>query len=357
MITIAALLLMASAGCTAQDTVWVTDLGSYRRYMMSPSWPTFPDDYDTSYEGKKYLGQIGRYGFSIDFYEAQAYYMFSLDTITVYGVAAALNNETNIYDYESFPDYIDIGDTSTVNSYTWLMLYEAETDSLRQLVDTVPMYVHTRQTPQYYLQLDLWRNEYDSLRVPAVRMYERFFPTPVDVVDSFYVGFVYRERDRRLGEYARLWTYYFCADPHKDTIPQKKADYVNYTFTSNYAPDTTVIGWQYQGRLRQVHHMIFPILEPPDTTSGAGDSTLAVRPDLVYRYTNVTPNPANNKARVSSSFGITAIEAFSTSGASVYRGRFDSMVASLDVSAWPRGTYLLRITTRNGITTKKLIVQ
>ena len=354
----AALLMMVSVVGKTQDTVWITDMRSFSQYMMSPSWPSFPEAFDTDDNWKKYCGTVGTYGYHIEQTDANAIYMFSDDTITVYGVASALTNLTKCLDFASFPEYVDLGDTSTENAYTWLMLYEAESDSLRQLVDTAPMYVHTRQQPQYYLQFDLWQTGYTERRVPTVSMYERFFPTPVDVVDSFYVGFVHRKKEHTLGEYADMRTNYLSAGIYKDTLQEQVAFYSNWSYTDSYSGTIlTMNGWGYGKMPCGSHLLVFPIIAPPDTTSGSTDSTLVIQPtDLVYRYTNVAPNPANDKVRVSSSFGITAIEAFNASGANVYRGEFDGMVASIDVSAWPRGTYLLRITTRNGTTVKKLVV-
>ena len=278
--------------------------------------------------------------------------MYSEEPVTVYGVAAALDNY-NRYIEEIFEgiDYIDFGDTSSENSFAWLMLYEAESDSLRQLVDTAPMYVHTMQHPEYYLQFDLWDWAYgfgDSRRkVQVVPMYERYFPAPIEVVDSFYVGYINRGKDRHLGEYADLLTFRLSVSIHNDLMKEKVAYFMNTEYHH---------GWYYNN-FYVTHYLVFPIIAPPDTTSWGSDSTLTMQTDnMVYRYTNVSPNPATSKVRISSSFGITAIEAFNASGACVYSSKHDGLAVSIDVSSWPSGTYLLHITTRNGTTVKKLVV-
>jgi len=43
-------------------------------------------------------------------------------------------------------------------------------------------------------------------------------------------------------------------------------------------------------------------------------------------------------------------------GIAILKKRFDELI-DLDVSSWPSGTYLLRITTPTGTTTKKLLIQ
>ena len=81
--------------------------------------------------------------------------------------------------------------------------------------------------------------------------------------------------------------------------------------------------------------------------------------DLIYRYTSLQPNPATDRVSVLSSFGITAIEAYDLRGRKVYEVRTPNseFKVTLDVSSWPRGTYLLRILTPAGPTTKKLLIQ
>ncbi len=103
--------------------------------------------------------------------------------------------------------------------------------------------------------------------------------------------------------------------------------------------------------------MLFPILAPPDSTWG-GEGTESVQTaDLVSRYTNVTPNPASQQVRITSSFGLKSIEAFDAAGRRFCRVEAHGMAGTLDVSAWPRGTYVLHITTLNGTAVKKLIVE
>ena len=102
------------------------------------------------------------------------------------------------------------------------------------------------------------------------------------------------------------------------------------------------------------------VVNPGSGSSSGGDGPgVAIRQtDLVYRYTAVAPNPALDHATVTSSFGISRLEAYDAQGRLVYDSHnLSTFSFQLSTVEWPRGTYLLRITTPLGPTTKKLIVQ
>ncbi len=90
-----------------------------------------------------------------------------------------------------------------------------------------------------------------------------------------------------------------------------------------------------------------------------GNTDVGIQPnDLIYRYTNVAPNPARNSVRITSSFGISRIEAYDLRGRRIYESpQLSTFSFPLSTIDWPRGTYLLRITTPAGPTTKKLLIQ
>ena len=101
------------------------------------------------------------------------------------------------------------------------------------------------------------------------------------------------------------------------------------------------------------------VVNPGDTVIVIhGSNPLSIsQPDLVYRYTALQPNPATQRVTVTSSFGISRIEAYDTRGRRIFETHASGLKADLDISSWPRGTYLLRILTPAGPTTKKLLVQ
>jgi hypothetical protein len=287
--------------------------------------------------------------------------------------------------------------------YTYLRLYEADPDSLRHIGDE--LLVNLRYTPvSYYVNLagliDGYVGDYTNLEVvyfPTLPIYERYFSAPVTVADSFYVGRRYRpdHHDGRDVVLIHLADSLYHGTKHK-------AIYFDFTRISFGEPDT-VVGWKYQiGGPRTSIPFLFPILAPPDTSVSAGDTTVIIpgdtiivpgdtiinggdtivnpndtviipgdtitpggdpgvglQPnDLIYRYTNVAPNPARNSVRITSSFGISRIEAYDLRGRRIYESpQLSTFSFPLSTIDWPRGTYLLRITTPAGPTTKKLLIQ
>jgi hypothetical protein len=108
------------------------------------------------------------------------------------------------------------------------------------------------------------------------------------------------------------------------------------------------------------------IVDPPTDTT-AVDTTAAIPTSHLSPLTShltIRPNPASDEVTLLSSFGITAVEAYNAAGTLVFSSRDNSSfkrlsdhALSLDLSSWPRGSYLLRIHTPAGTTTKKLLVQ
>ncbi|MBP5546868.1 MAG: T9SS type A sorting domain-containing protein [Bacteroidales bacterium] len=94
-----------------------------------------------------------------------------------------------------------------------------------------------------------------------------------------------------------------------------------------------------------------------NTGSGDDPGVGLRQTDMLYRYTAVSPNPATGKVRITSSFGLTQINVYDTKGRLLRTLPATGLKADLDVSSWPSGTYLLRITTPVGSTTKKLLIR
>jgi hypothetical protein len=59
---------------------------------------------------------------------------------------------------------------------------------------------------------------------------------------------------------------------------------------------------------------------------------------------------------VTTNFNLTQVEVFDEQGRQCHTLPASGHKADLDVSSWPRGTYLLRILTPAGPTTKKLLI-
>ncbi len=88
-------------------------------------------------------------------------------------------------------------------------------------------------------------------------------------------------------------------------------------------------------------------VDPPDST---GISTAA------ERFTMLMPNPAHNKVTVFSSFKIEKIQVYSATGTLVGEQMAKSLTATIDLTDYPRGAYILRIVTSGGTIARRLIV-
>jgi hypothetical protein len=90
------------------------------------------------------------------------------------------------------------------------------------------------------------------------------------------------------------------------------------------------------------------------------DTTLVIpERGLMGRLIGVIPNPATATAKVVSSFGVTMVEVFSMAGERIHTLRLPDapLTATVDVRRWPRGSYIVRIHTPMGTTSRKLVVQ
>ncbi len=313
-------------------------------------------------------------------------------SLTVYGIAAAV---------KEVHDLISICDTSSANAFEYLRLYVQEQDTLRWLrqvrvnpiLNPIAYYAIFDSTPHPYL--NNW----------IAPMYERYFDSAITLSDTFYVGMtefnphnyhykdsIYNYRYRPL---ELCWNY---ADPNDD----------NYEFSRNrliyctYQRDTNnaIVSRTWQNGVEGASYFIlYPILTPPDSdyvfdsqdttvvnpgdTIVLGNDTIAMgdtlivcdttivggdtivnydtiltigQADLMQRLTGVMPNPAAEKARVVSSFGMSMVKVYNAGGELVHSQRADGLYVDLDVSRWPAGTYLVRIHTPQGIATKRLVV-
>ncbi len=108
----------------------------------------------------------------------------------------------------------------------------------------------------------------------------------------------------------------------------------------------------------------FPIFAETDSTLGDGinfntnDTTDMCLYDVnVDRYSNVSPNPANDVVTVQSSFKIREIEIHNSLGQVVLRKEGKQNIETIDVSMLESGMYIVRIKTQRGFANKKVIIQ
>ncbi len=385
--TFTILLTLWGVSCivAAQDTVhfWALPSNYYNNYWYSP-----PDNVEGQYN---WLGDDGRN-------DVMAWGMYSKDTLTVYGIAGCIYNMWKYYGEYSDRALIETIDTTFDTLYDYMRLYKKlPGDSMLQIGED--LMVHLENTPvSYWLCPDIYFiHSHDTAPIP---MYERYFSTPVTVCDTFFVGKTFLMRHpvwvevngqtyRRYNNFgthlAELGLGYY---PYTTYMPS--AIHCDNTPLQLHPWDPNYYTWFFWDAYAENLPFLFPILTPPDTTVISSDTiitsdtvivcdTIIVDNDttivcdttitidtilsipntgLTERLTGVMPNPAAETAKVVSSFGLSHIEAYNLAGQKVDELHLPtpSLSATLDVRRWPAGTYLLRIHTPQGVTTKKLTV-
>lgn len=322
MFVISTIAMLMQCTATAQDTVLGTDRMSNYYYA---SW--WPENLKIDLYGiSEYNGPSGGGEFGILF--------VTPDSLTVYGLAASITDGSHGYRLQ---------DPSYDNSYEYLRIYEAvhagTQDTLHPIAQTK---IHLHTTPIAYYAI------HSYLR-PPLPMYECYFDSAIVLYDSFYVGMTqFIGRNSSTGGFSTEYDY---ACPPLSLYEIAEGSYyitqeILY-WARGIAANTWETGPHYKWPL------LFPILTPPDTTAGIGETS------LLDRLTGVMPNPATETARVVSSFGMSRVEAFNLAGERVADIKVPegSLSATLDVRRWPQGAYILRIHTPQGVASKKLAVK
>ena len=287
--------------------------------------------------------------------------------LRVYGMAAAMVTMLDVLYlppniYELDPDFDtaewfqmtildNYRDTSLDESYEYLLLCVSDYDSLR-ILDSVR--VHRKyDTAAYYVATGIQGN--GSIPNPnfVYPMYEQYFDLSIMVLDTFYVGVT--QRSATGGEttfnHMCFWLLEFQGQGCQ-SINEYHVNKLCYSYDTHW-------WWPLRQQTSNEYYMIFPILTPKPGSQNPDnpDPESVTEADMVSRYVTVQPNPAEKEARVLSSFGLERIEAYDGGGRQVLAREASGLAATIDVSSWPCGTYLLRITTPMGTTTKKLLVQ
>ena len=96
--------------------------------------------------------------------------------------------------------------------------------------------------------------------------------------------------------------------------------------------------------------------EEQDTT-GHGDIGVPEAGDDLARFVQLMPNPASGSVLVSSSYSISRVEAYDVRGEKVMDQPTEGRTAVIDVTAWPKGAYVVLVRTPQGTAAKRLVVQ
>lgn len=91
----------------------------------------------------------------------------------------------------------------------------------------------------------------------------------------------------------------------------------------------------------------------PNLHPDSGDTT-AIN-DVVARHTHLMPNPTSDRVTVVSSYQLQKVELFGTDGKLIVSFDTNGLSAEIDLSAYPSGTYIVRIGTNAGVATKRLV--
>ncbi len=90
----------------------------------------------------------------------------------------------------------------------------------------------------------------------------------------------------------------------------------------------------------------------PNPNPGGGTEGIE---DAIGQYTYLMPNPTSEKVTVLSSYQLRRIDLFGSDGKRIASYAAKGLSTTLDLTEYPSGTYILRITTTAGTTTKRLV--
>ena len=153
--------------------------------------------------------------------------------------------------------------------------------------------------------------------------------------------------------------------------PRTKIDYSNSDTTWHSIKSHPTNAWGGLNPMNGIPYLyLFPIFTDLDTTaellySETMDTTITDTTitdssslmNIVDNYTFIFPNPASKEVNVQCSFRMQALELFNEQGQKVNEWKVDSYHYLLNVEDYPKGNYVLKIKTKSGTTTKKVIIQ
>ncbi len=375
----------------AQNTDW----------EITPFQPGFLDGYDIDsgsfhviMDSSYYYVHDGSSGTGLrqNYYNVHTFYDSTPTGITIYGIAISTFPFSNDYD----PVTID---TSTSNWQEFTCIYKPIGDSMI-LVAKAPYNQFAR--PDYvlparktYWDIRYVRPEYiiynDSLNplsrnsVIVSPVFETYFDTAVYITDSFYVGTTmecntavvenrhFMGRKALFVDMSALVNY----EAYHTYMPRPRIDMDHKIMDNHYDP---VNRWErFEYPYYDAFILCFPILSPEpgrnvpvDTVLNYFDTTQVdtthidttqvdtthsgIAAGLLERYINVYPTVADGgTVTVLSSFHLEGVEVFDAAGRMLSRQPASGVATTVDVSQLPAGSYVLRVNTVSGSTTKKFL--
>ncbi len=122
---------------------------------------------------------------------------------------------------------------------------------------------------------------------------------------------------------------------------------------NNYSYGNNIIKWE---QSTNKAWYLFPILADTTITDTTITDSSSIA-NIVDNYTFIFPNPANKEINIQCSFRMQALELFNEQGAKVDKWEIDAYHYLLNIENYPKGNYILKIKTKSGSATKKIIVQ
>ena len=185
---------------------------------------------------------------------------------------------------------------------------------------------------------------------PEYPILEAFFPQEVQMTDTFYVGFFASNPLNGQSEYVdsvvviRLHTWPIGYLQIGD----------GGSFSNNIEQNCVFIhptgAWEFITYNQILDWYIFPII------SKGGHPPVGVEEVAEPLKALVTPNPAGTIAGISASQPIERLEVYNLAGEKVYESQPGYIIATLNVSHWPSGLYVLKIHSAHETIIKKLTV-
>ena len=358
--------MLATMSASAQDTV--------RRTVPDSSYFY---DFWFNYTADQTMGGIQGMGFVTTKVSGIFFNVDDGVELPVYGIAASMKTlDPDMYIYHAFgmcdssgyyATLAEMCDTGAVDqAYEYWGIYKWVDDSLELASPRLKFNIKTMPVT-YYWDMAFRTPMSDSAFWP-LPMYEMYFDEPQVVTDSFCLAMSNRIRtDKPYGMPCTYltWPIFWNVVGFFDCGFYSPQHFVWHEFLPNGESK-----WFHDRRTRR-QFLIFPILEPDrlgnhcqeDTTGGGGvtpgDTTgvgISAQQRLLWNMSVVLPNPAADEARVVCGVPLTTVEAFDDAGRLVATRRVDGHEVTFDVSAWPSGVYLLRLTTALGSVTKRLVV-
>ena len=366
--------LLAILSCTgitlrAQTIIDTIEIHSGDSVCLNPYAIWYEPSGDTTYRKVKIAATTrsdevyylyDRTDYHIDTVLEAIYYCYDQEPVTVYGIACCY----------FYPFYDDEGGGSYYLYYDTVGIFQNSKDSTYlQLMTTVPI---NPSTPiiQYLRFINL------NITAPLQAAY---FDSAITITDTLFIYpgiYLKKSMYHRSCQPLRL---YIDRGPHYwngidttvrnfllDSTLKIKSTYILEkqvdSVTKYHALSVDEMPPVFFHPLTEIlYPLLVPILTPPDTTTSTEDSTTAAiegrESNGMGAFVTVQPSVATDRARVLSSFGLTHVEAYDASGRQVYSQPTQGLSHTIDIASWPRGLYLLRITTPFGSTTKKLVAE